>query len=112
MDEKVSIETNEREKIKNWYRLYYPMVRKLVMGNGGSKEDAEDVFQESIIVLLEKTRDKTFKLTSKESTYVHSIAQNKLMDLIRKKKRNFSTANIIDLNDIEVIDDELYDFEM
>lgn len=111
MSEKVLFEANERDRFKNWYRLYYPMVKRLVIDNGGSKEDAEDVFQEMLIVLIEKTRNKDFSLTSKESTYIYSIAQNKWRDYSRKKNKSFPISADIDLNELEIVDDNLYDSE-
>ena len=71
---------NDGGQFTHWYRLYYPMVKKLVVEKGGTKEDAEDVFQETLIVLIEKKRNKEFNLTSKESTYVYGIALNKVRD--------------------------------
>ena len=64
---------NRKELYSNWYRDFYPMIRKLVLEMTGSKEALEDIFQESLIVIWEKVRNNELILTSKLSTYLYSI---------------------------------------
>ncbi len=111
MSEKIPFDTNDGGQFKNWYSLYYPMIKKLVTENGGSQEDAEDVFQETLIAVVEKKRNNEYNLTSKESTFIYSIAQNKWRDYARKKNRTLLNATDIDLSVLEVADDSLYDIE-
>ncbi len=50
-----------------------------------SKEDCEDIFQDSFIVLYHHAKDgKLDNLTSSISTYFMSICRNKTMELLRK----------------------------
>jgi RNA polymerase sigma factor (sigma-70 family) len=62
--------------IKVIYKENYPIIQAFVIKNSGSEEDAQDIFQESMIVLYEKTRNKSFELTSKISTYVYSVCRH------------------------------------
>ena len=105
MNGKEDFDRIEREQYKNWYHLYYPMVRKLVLDNGGTKEDAEEIFQETLIGYFEKTRSSDFTLTSKPSTFIYAIALNKWRDYSRMKKsgKSASISNDLDLyTDLEV----------
>lgn len=111
MNAEVSFDYLEREQYKNWYQLYYPMVRRLVIDNGGSKEDAEEVFQESLIVFFEKTRNKNFILTSKPSTFIYSVALNKWRDYMRKKNPGKAAKIINVLDQYTEIDVDEYDSE-
>lgn len=45
------------------YRFYFSSIAAYVKENNGNNEDAEDVFQEAIMVLLQKIRQSDFVLT-------------------------------------------------
>jgi RNA polymerase sigma factor (sigma-70 family) len=66
------------------YKLYYPSVKFFVMRNSGQEADAEDLFQDTMIVLVEKLRKEDFYLTASLKTYVIAIAKH----LWFKKLRN------------------------
>ena len=58
------------------YTYHYTAVEKLIRKQGGTSEDAQDVFQEVLIILYEKIRQPDFKLECKLSTYMLSITKN------------------------------------
>ena len=58
------------------YRNNFSMILKLVSDNNGSLNDARDVFQEAMFVLVKKIREPDFKLTGKLSTYLFAVARN------------------------------------
>jgi RNA polymerase sigma factor (sigma-70 family) len=68
------------------YKFYFPTIAAYIINNGGSKEDAEDIFQESIIVLLQKVRGSNFVLTSSLKTYLFAIARNGWLKRLRDNK--------------------------
>ncbi len=68
------------------YRFYFPMIQAHVTQNGGQPADAEDIFQETIIVLLAKVRNPGFELTSSLKTYLYAIAKNQWLKKLRAKK--------------------------
>jgi RNA polymerase sigma factor (sigma-70 family) len=65
---------------------HFPMIRKMITANGGNTEDAEDVFQEGLIILCRKLKDPGFELTSKLSTYLFGICRFVWKDELKKKK--------------------------
>jgi RNA polymerase sigma factor (sigma-70 family) len=69
------------------YTFYYPSIEKFVTRNSGSEADAEDVFQETIIVLLDKVPREDFVLTSSIKTYIHAVASNLWLKRLRQAKR-------------------------
>lgn len=73
-------------------RMYTPMFMKLLKQMGLSEEDRKDIIQESVIHLYEKLQDPAFKITSKVSTYLYSVCQNKGREFSRRnrKKERFS----------------------
>jgi RNA polymerase sigma factor (sigma-70 family) len=63
--------------LKQLYQTNKGPVKQFVFKCGGSLEDAEDVFQEVIVIFLENVWQKKFSLQEAEvSTYLYSIAKN------------------------------------
>lgn len=74
-----------------------------------SKEDCEDVFQESFIILHNNIREgKLDNLTSSVSTYFMAICKNKTMELLRSKGRYISASfEISDENNLRFSDEKV-----
>ena len=68
------------------YTAYFPTIAHLVKQNHGNDRDAEDLFQETVIVLLEKIRQDDFTLTSSLKTYLYAIARNNWLKRLRDEK--------------------------
>lgn len=67
--------TGERDAVAEIYRLYRPMLVKWVLSRGGKEEDADDVFQDVLMVLYDKAKSPEFCLTCKLSTYLFAISK-------------------------------------
>lgn len=68
------------------YKFYFPSVANYIRQNAGNNTDAEDIFQESILVLLQKVRQPDFALSSSLKTYVYAIAKNLWLKRLRDNK--------------------------
>ncbi|MFA6469829.1 MAG: sigma-70 family RNA polymerase sigma factor [Bacteroidota bacterium] len=51
-------------------------ITSYVLRNNGSEEDADDVLQDSVIILWERVRSGRFEQTAKLSTYLYAVAKN------------------------------------
>lgn len=69
------------------YTFYYPGIENFVKRNSGTSEDAQDVFQETILVLLDKVPKKDFILTSSIKTYITAVSSNIWLKRLREAKR-------------------------
>jgi RNA polymerase sigma factor (sigma-70 family) len=65
------------------YKFYYPSVRNFILKNNGNEDDAKDIFQETIIVLLEKVPKDDFNLTSSLKTFIFAISSNLWLKRLR-----------------------------
>jgi len=75
------------DKILNWiYDNYYQTVKKHVLNNSGSADDASDVFQDSIIVLYNQISDNSLNLTSDLKGYFFGIASKIWSAQLRKRQ--------------------------
>jgi RNA polymerase sigma factor (sigma-70 family) len=68
------------------YKEYFNTVLRFITKNQGTFEDAQDIFQDTMLVLTEKLRKDDFVLTATLKTYIMAIAKN----LWFKKLRNFN----------------------
>ena len=77
------------------YKNTFLPVKQLILNNAGSENDAEDIFQEALIIIFRKLRDEdNFELTSAFSTYIYSISRL----LWLKHLRNIKKIEIDPLN--------------
>jgi RNA polymerase sigma factor (sigma-70 family) len=82
-----------RPVIKKLY-TYYPVVKKHIIGNSGSRQEAEDIFQDSLIVLFTKIRSGNFELSSGLHTYLFGVARLLWLEELRKKNKKISSETI------------------
>lgn len=74
------------------YKDYFNVVSRFITNNKGTIEDAEDTFQDTMIVLVNKLRQDNFILTASLKTYILAIAKYIWLKKIRTntKKINFN----------------------
>ena len=84
------------------YTFYYPSIERFVKKNSGTSADAEDVFQETIMVLLDKVPKNDFILTSSIKTYIIAVASNIWLKRLRAAKRMASFEMEYELEDMSL----------
>jgi len=62
------------------------MIRLLVTRMGGTPEDARDIFQEGLMIMLEKIDNKEFALTCKFKTYLYCVCENLWKSVLVKRQ--------------------------
>lgn len=67
--------SGDRNAIVTLYKLYHGVLTKWILSRGGLESDAEDVFQEALVVIFEKAKSPEFCLTCKLSTYLFAISK-------------------------------------
>jgi RNA polymerase sigma factor (sigma-70 family) len=58
----------------------------MVFQKGGSTEDARDIFQDGLIIMLEKLDDKQFALTCKFKTFLYCVCEHLWKTLLEKRQ--------------------------
>ncbi len=74
----------------------YPSIERLIVSNGGTANQAKDVFQDALVVFFEKVQDRKFELTAKISTYLYSVSRLLWKTELRKQNKD------VVLNDVKV----------
>jgi RNA polymerase sigma factor (sigma-70 family) len=80
------IRTDNNDKALTALYKHFPMIRKLIRSKGGNAEDAEDTFQEALIIFCRKVKDPGFELTAQLSTYLFSVCRFLWKDELKKRK--------------------------
>lgn len=83
--------------IRYVYKEYYPTIKFLITTNSGTETDAEDVFQDALVVLYRKIAKENLVLTSSFKTFLYSICRN--LWLQRLDRRVFSNE-FLDMEDL------------
>ncbi|MEI6410559.1 MAG: sigma-70 family RNA polymerase sigma factor [Bacteroidota bacterium] len=87
-----AILSGDRTALNQMYVKLFPMIRRLILNLGGTEDDAKDIFQDAVIVIYEKAQKPDFKLTSKFSTFLHSVCNN--IWLSRQQKKSSQEVTI------------------
>lgn len=81
------------------YKEIFPVVRYYVTSNGGSQEDAKDVFQESIIVAFKQISKNSFQLKTGFEAYLYGISRLVWLKILRN--RSIHDRNIVKIEEPE-----------
>lgn len=81
------IRTGRQQKAFTKLYKHFSAVRKMIRESGGNKEDAEDIFQEALIIFSRKCEDPSFILTSQVSTYLYSVSRFLWRDERKRRSR-------------------------
>lgn len=93
---------------------YLPMIRLMVSRMGGTSEDAKDIFQDGLIIMLEKIDNENYAITCKFKTYLYCVCENlwKMVLVKRQSATNYMTRRVVEDNDkdfTELSDYKLYE---
>jgi RNA polymerase sigma factor (sigma-70 family) len=67
------------------YKEVFPVVRYYVLSNGGSQDDAKDVFQESIIIVYKQIGQDSFKPHTGFEAYLYGISRLIWLKILRNR---------------------------
>ena len=103
------IREGKREKPIRFLYQEFPKIKHLVLNEGLTSEIAEEIFQNSLILFIEKVENPAFVLSSKATTYLYGI--NRFLAKNEAKKQR-KTINVEWSEAIGFDESELnYDFE-
>lgn len=87
------------------YKEYYPTIKYLITSNSGSESDAEDVFQDALVIIYRKIAKEDLILTSSFKTFLYSICRN--LWLQRLDKKVFSN-DFLKVEELDGMQDPIY----
>ena len=94
------IRKKRREVIHFMYRDYFPLILALIEKNSGTCQDAEDIFQDGLVALYLRCRDRELVLNCALRSYFYSICKNLWLQRLERKHRLVYYADLL-VNDNE-----------
>lgn len=96
----------DKKTIEEMYDKIYPTIRRYVLKNSGREADAEDMFQEALVVLYRKLKEGELALSCSLATYIYSISRNIWLDRLRRAQRQ-APLNVDEVEFVELNEDVL-----
>jgi RNA polymerase sigma factor (sigma-70 family) len=87
--------------IKYIYKKFFQQVRFMVTSNSGTQMDAEDVFQDALVVIYQKIKAGNLRLTCAFSTYLYAICRNIWFQKLEKNGMRKEYKEYIDFDTLE-----------
>lgn len=82
-----AIQAGDERALAQLYRLHWPMVSHFVLQNSGSEDDAQDVYQEGVMVFYEKVREGSLELSCQIKTYLYAVCRRLWLKRLTSKSR-------------------------
>lgn len=76
------------------YKTYFTMVKEIVKKYNGSNSDAEDVFQEMLIILIREIENGRVDELKDLKNYIYTISKNLYINIAKKNARQNSLDSI------------------
>ena len=99
----------DKKAVETIYKDNFNMVQSLVINNNGSAQEAKDVFQEAMIVLLEKARSGNFELNCQIKTYVYSVCRRIWLKKLQQQSRY--SGDIGNIDETVPVEDDIGDHD-
>jgi RNA polymerase sigma factor (sigma-70 family) len=69
------------------YKDHAEITRSFIMGKGGTEQDADDIFQETVVSFIDSVQKSKFRQESGIRTFLISISKNLWYNEIRRRQR-------------------------
>lgn len=83
----LQIKSGQHNKALKKLYAYFPAVKSMVVNNSGNRHDAEDVYQEGLIILFRKVKQSDFELRSSLNTFLFGICRLVWNDELKRRNR-------------------------
>lgn len=80
------LRTRQSYVVRYLHDRYLPMIRLMIYNLGGTSDDALDIFQDGLMILIEKIDSGEFSLTCKFKTFLYCICENLWKSVLLKRK--------------------------
>lgn len=102
------LRARDARTLQQAYQQFYPGIAQHVQARGGRAEDAEDVFQEAMVVVFRKLQDPAFELTSSFGTFLYGVSKKIWLRHASRRGRHPEQP----LEDLEVVETTSIDAEL
>ncbi len=86
------------QAILQLYEDHSEVAKAFILSKGGTEQDADDIFQETIVAFIDSVQKKKFRQDSGIRTFIISISKNLWYNEIRKRQRSENREKIFEMN--------------
>lgn len=97
------LKTDRKSAFLYLYKQYYTMCVYFITKNSGTKTVAEDIFQDTMLVLYKNAQQENFELTCSVKTYIYSVMRNLWLKELKKRNKSLS---VFDYEKFVKVDDD------
>ncbi len=102
------IQQNNSVILRYIYNNFYGKINAFIKSNNGDESDANDIFQESIIIIYRKIKSKSLVLNEASfETYLYSVCRLLWLKQLDKRKKN-----IVKVDELHQFADTAYDDDL
>lgn len=84
-DDLTELRKGNNTAIKEIYKSNFSYCTTFIVRNGGSQDDAREIYQRSMVIFLEKLQDEAFELTSNIKKYLSGICRNQWLKELKRR---------------------------
>ncbi len=95
--------------LKGLYSIL-PDVKQYIKANSGSTDDANDIFQDALVILYKKVHSNNFTLTVSLKSYLLAVIRNCWLQELRKRKKLSLSETNTDLTKEEIDEESNFTF--
>lgn len=88
---------NDAAIVNEIYKRYADNIKRYIMANNGTEDDAADILQEVLIDIYKQARDKQLQLTCPFEPFLLLLCKRKWLNELKKRGRNPVTKSTDDL---------------
>ena len=108
------LKSGESFAVKFLAKEFLPMISYFISKNHGNEDDAKDVFQDALFIIIEKIHNNDFDILGALSTYLFAICKHLwLIELDRQKSaKHYPIRRLVDLKEhdfSEAVDSGFYE---
>ena len=86
------------QAILQLYQEHAEITRSFIMGKGGTAQDADDIFQETVVSFIDSVEKEKFRQESGIRTFMISISKNIWYNEIRRRQRAGNREKLFELD--------------
>jgi RNA polymerase sigma factor (sigma-70 family) len=94
----------DKEVVPLLYKRVYPLVERFIIRNSGNKEDASDIFQDTLLLFYKQVMQNKFNEKYKVFGYLYKVSLHKWINRA-KRNRKISFSDDIESLDIPVFEE-------
>lgn len=94
------------ESFERLYEDYFPVISKMIVKNSGSTEEAQDIFQEAVVILYDKVSRNELTLTSQLRTYLYAICHRLWLKELNSRNKKMSEVSTTEF-DIPTVEEDI-----